>query len=499
MIEKRLISLIAILAAAPAWAASGAGEDTVAREDTGTREKNVIREEWRGEYLGERKIGYSFSILEAALGDSGREAPARYRLRTGVVIPSERIRMKSRVRAELDENLALRLLRLEMEAQGTRTDLEGSVVDGQLVLRVTSSGAVTERVIPAENTIYVGDVVPWLVTRRGMKPGEEASFEVFDPTVLATGAMTVRVEGWEDHDLDAKTPHALRLSVGYMGIPMEIWIDEDGTLLESRTGIMNMRSVRESREPLENSTDFADLDQGELIREASIPAGVRIPNQEDLQSMTVELRGLPADLEIPSDSWQKVVSRDLGAATLRIGRGSSEDGTAVPDGEIDKALEPSILVQSGDPRIREKAAELVGDATESQEKAKRIATWISREMVSELRVSTPSAVEILESMRGDCNEFSTLYAALARAAGVPARICAGLVHQDGSFFYHAWNEVYLPEEGWTPVDTAFGQFPADPTHIKFAEGDLEEHILIAQLVGKLELSIREMKTGDEDQ
>jgi len=489
--------LAAILAAASGWAASGRGEDTLTPEDDMIREGTTIHEEWRGEYLGDKKIGYSYSILETLDGDAGEENPERYRLRTGVVIPSEKVRMKTRVRAELDENLALRLLRLEMEAQDTRTDLEGSVVDGQLVLRVISSGAVTRRVIPAEGPIYVGDVIPWLVVRQGMKPGDEASFQVFDPTVLATGAMTVHVDDWEEHELDGHTVRALKLTVGYMGIPMEIWIDKDGTLLESRTGIMNIRSVNESRESLEESTDFADLDQGELIVEASIPVDTKIPDQQDLVSLTVKLRGLPDDLEIPSDSWQRVLSREGDTATLRIGGGDTEG--RVSQDELEAALEPSILVQSEDPRIREKAAEVVGDATENEEKAKRIATWLSRAMVSELRVSTPSAVEILESMRGDCNEYATLYAALARAAGIPARICAGLVYQDGSFFYHAWNEVYLPGRGWTPVDTAFGEFPADPTHIKFTQGDLEEHVLIAQLVGKLELQIIDMKSRDDKQ
>jgi transglutaminase-like putative cysteine protease len=169
---------------------------------------------------------------------------------------------------------------------------------------------------------------------------------------------------------------------------------------------------------------------------------------------------------------------------------------SVDQAELEPFLSPSLLVQSDDPRIRERAREIVGDTEDATEKARKIADWISRKMKSELRVSTPSAAEILDSMRGDCNEHATLFAALCRAVDVPTKICAGIVYQDGRFYYHAWNEMFDPGQGWVRVDTAFGQFPADPTHVKLAEGDLEEHVLIAQLVGKIEVEIIHSEAGD---
>src|SRR5205823_1197082 len=39
----------------------------------------------------------------------------------------------------------------------------------------------------------------------------------------------------------------------------------------------------------------------------------------------------------------------------------------------------------------------------------------------------PSAVRVLENPRGDCNEAATLFVALARSAGLPARTVAGLI------------------------------------------------------------------------
>jgi len=48
-----------------------------------------------------------------------------------------------------------------------------------------------------------------------------------------------------------------------------------------------------------------------------------------------------------------------------------------------------------------------------------------------------------------CNEAATLFVALARSTGLPARTVAGLIYMNGRFYYHAWAEVYLTD--WVAV------------------------------------------------
>jgi transglutaminase-like putative cysteine protease len=89
---------------------------------------------------------------------------------------------------------------------------------------------------------------------------------------------------------------------------------------------------------------------------------------------------------------------------------------------------------------------------------------------------------------GDCNEHAVLFAALARAAGLPARVVAGVVYLDGAFLYHAWNEVWLGD-GWVSVDAALDQMPADATHIKLLTGGPETHATLAAVVGRLSIEV----------
>ena len=83
---------------------------------------------------------------------------------------------------------------------------------------------------------------------------------------------------------------------------------------------------------------------------------------------------------------------------------------------------------------------------------------------------------------------AVLFAALARAQGIPTKIYVGLVSLRGSaYFYHAWCAVWLGK--WVPVDPTFNQFPADVGHLKLKEGEVSEWAKVLKVVGKLQINI----------
>ena len=92
-----------------------------------------------------------------------------------------------------------------------------------------------------------------------------------------------------------------------------------------------------------------------------------------------------------------------------------------------------------------------------------------------------------------CRDYATLYTALARAAGVPTRLCAGIVYADGKFFYHAWAESFVGQ--WVAFDpTLYDPKQAsfvDATHIKFAQGDVTQMFEVVSIVGRLKIHIVE--------
>ena len=159
--------------------------------------------------------------------------------------------------------------------------------------------------------------------------------------------------------------------------------------------------------------------------------------------------------------------------------------------DLRDALEPEPLIQSDDPRIVRRAREITAARAQRGPDPTRVAEQLANAVFNmlekEVTISVPSAVQVLESLRGDCNEHTVLYVALARALGLPARTAVGLVYLRGLFFYHAWPEVWLGE--WVAVDPTFGDAPADAAHIRFVIGGLAQQVEIVRLIGRLQIEV----------
>ena len=119
--------------------------------------------------------------------------------------------------------------------------------------------------------------------------------------------------------------------------------------------------------------------------------------------------------------------------------------------------------------------------------AQRINRWVHDSLEKTITIGIPSALHVLHTRRGDCNEHAQLFVALARAAGVPARVASGLAYVDGKFYYHAWPEVRL--RTWVAVDPTFGQFPADAAHLRFVMGGFGRQMELLRLIGNLRIDV----------
>ena len=106
-----------------------------------------------------------------------------------------------------------------------------------------------------------------------------------------------------------------------------------------------------------------------------------------------------------------------------------------------------------------------------------------------------TARQTLDSRAGDCTEHTMLAVSLARAAGIPARILAGVVWQRDAFYYHFWYEAYVGE--WVALDPTLGQTPADARHIQLSGGALESDTALEFGEGILRtLNRLELRTAD---
>jgi transglutaminase-like putative cysteine protease len=150
-------------------------------------------------------------------------------------------------------------------------------------------------------------------------------------------------------------------------------------------------------------------------------------------------------------------------------------------------LEPEFNIESRDKEILEAARRIAGSDQEPVAVARKMLQWVYRNVEKKPVLSLPSALEVLRAKAGDCNEHATLLTALLRAAEIPARLSIGLVHTRDKFYYHAWTEAFLGE--WISMDATLNQMPADASHIKLVEGNLDKQGELAGWIGEIKLQI----------
>ncbi len=149
--------------------------------------------------------------------------------------------------------------------------------------------------------------------------------------------------------------------------------------------------------------------------------------------------------------------------------------------------DPTLFIQSDHEKIQNLAQEIIGNDTATvQAKANKLMNWVHQNIKKRPVLSLPDALSTLENRVGDCNEHAVLLAALARAAGIPARVEAGLVYLKGRFYYHAWNLLYLGK--WITADALFGQMPSDVTHIRFTTG-AQQQLDLMGIIGRVRLKV----------
>jgi transglutaminase-like putative cysteine protease len=143
--------------------------------------------------------------------------------------------------------------------------------------------------------------------------------------------------------------------------------------------------------------------------------------------------------------------------------------------DISQFLQPGVIIDSNDSKVIDKASELAEGQTDYYVVVDRIAEWTRQNVKYDLSTlnakATYKASWVLAKKDGVCDEISTLFIALLRAVGIPARFVSGIAYTDSPKFpqkwgAHGWAEVYFPGVGWVPYDVTYAEYGfVDPTHI----------------------------------
>lgn len=164
---------------------------------------------------------------------------------------------------------------------------------------------------------------------------------------------------------------------------------------------------------------------------------------------------------------------------------------------IDKATGDDGIVNCSDSKIVTLASQIVGREANQYKKAKLIYDYMCKnfEILSKPRKDDADPMDLISKKKGDAYDYAIIYASLLRATGIACKVDAGiLINQNLRTQTHWWNEIYLQNFGWLPVDVALGDgmdWKAWSTDIKVNEyyfGNLDNsHICFSRNQNELKV------------
>jgi hypothetical protein len=442
---------------------------------------------WKGVYYRGDKIG--FMVTETVPLADGFELHEDGRLQMALLGATSAVKLSTRV--VVDRAFLLRSFEFSLDPGTGPLRVQGSLAGRRLHLTVSSrSGSRSEDRDLSEVPALSLNLSRQLAAK-GLTPGAHHEVQVFDPATLRNAPMSLDVHAREIVSAAGRPLPAFKVVMRFAGITSTSWVTDTGEVVreESPLGLI---VVTETQQRATAMAVPGNVQLDLLEAAAVVPLSPRrIDDPAAVERIRLRLEG--PDLSGPDLQGAGQSLRD-NVVEIRDTQGVKA-GPA--DYEVDRYLQPEAFLESDAPEIVEEARKATTGATTPRARAEKLVRYVAALLEKKPTVSLPSAREVLRTKVGDCNEHTALYVAMARAAGLPARIAVGLVYLRGAFYYHAWAEVYLAEGAdrglWMPVDPTLNQFPADATHLRLARGGLDRQAAILPLIGRIKITILDLE------
>lgn len=386
------------------------------------------------------------------------------------------------------------------------TRVSGQVI-GDTALRVTlASGGEAESLYTrlSRPVFPPAAMAMGFVARRDLRVGQGGSLAVLDPrdlsvrdqraSVTAESLFVVPDSAVFDSASDrwvvahADTVRAWRIDGLEWGLPVHRWVDAEGLVVRATAplGLTLERSAfelvsdnyRKERRRVGAESTRSEANRRVATTAAFTPAPPAATRRVLLSAEGAQLARLALP-GIDSAPGQRRVADTVDLSVVRR-------ADARPDSVRSRNyLQPGPLITSGDSAIRIMAAGLVDPGGDPWRSAAQLTEWVSRS-TTRSPGDLATASRTLARRGGSAADRAILLAALARAAGVPARTVGGLLRTSDGWHYHVWVELYAG--GWVPADPELGQFPADANHLRLTTGGLGRETDLLPRIGHLRVN-----------
>lgn len=497
----------------------------VSRLSADPRHEKLDEDEWFAVRIQDQPCGYMHTTMRAA----GDEVHSRALIQLKIARGTARVQVSiDQEYRETIEGIPLGLVSKVALAEVPVT-YSGTIKDHKITLTTEQFGAKRTTVYPFDPEIRFtyGQILEQ--RKHGLAPGTVIHGKAYDPSLRPDGPVEVDFKCGPIEEVEVlgkrQRLHRMTASMKLDSMPgqpaktsadgaekqafsvdSELWVDDEArpVITTMDIGVAKVRMYLTSKEDA-----LKDAEPPDVFLNTFIPMDRAIGKEPGevkyrLTVSTTSSQGLP---DLPNTAMQtfKRLSSHEGELTVRRidwerVRKIAEDPKAR---QMTDFLKASPIVDINDSKIKRLARTAVKGQKTPAEKADALRKYVTDYIENKsMDVGFATASEVARTKQGDCTEHGVLLAALARAAGLPARGVSGIVEipkgylDEGkhAFGYHMWTQVNIGGQ-WVDIDGALRQTDCDVTHIALSlmplneEGMVDSLVALVPLLGKLQIKV----------
>ena len=432
-------------------------------------------ESWMGLFLQGAKIGYVYS---SEIDTTLNKAPVKESKSSTVIdadLMGQSLKMKMDSSTWQDMHGRPILMKFTIVSDGRTQRVDALFTSSNIhVTTVSTAGAKSQKVIELPKDASVVDDALTTLLESKSAIGAARSYYVFEPNKAMLIKTTVTLQGPASTTVNGKEMHGTKIEIDDSDSKTYAYVTAKGDLIKFE-GPMGMEMYPETKAEALSDSTAPDSAAADLATASSLKPDKDIPDIEAVKDLKLRITG--RDLSaLPTDSHQ-TVTKDGDAWIVDVHPIAFEDTSVLittAAHTMPEWTKSSFNIPSDSPTFKALSKKLIGESKTVREAAKQVHDYVYTTMKPNAGIGVlRDATEILQTKEGVCRDYAVLTATLLRAGGVPSRLVSGLVYEEGSFFYHAWVEVW-DGNSWVGVDSTLPSGKLTAGHIQLAQGNVEE-------------------------
>jgi tetratricopeptide (TPR) repeat protein len=362
----------------------------------------------------------------------------------------------------------------------TDINIELTVKDNKAVINSPMSTQLKEIEIAPETVIGSDEMFTRLKKEFYSEGKTETTYNILELIEGEIQTSSFKKTGEESIELIGKKFNSIVIEQtnNKTGLKTKYWLSPDFDYFV-KFEVLN-RKIYLSDHKVIDKIKVANMDQNIITK-----TNVAISDVQSLSYMKVNAVIEPIgqnftekDLNIPGQKFTGTVKENHidGVFEIAHARYDGKNAPSFPPNFKDASLQKYLIsdgrIESNDPVLIKKAKEITEGSKDSWEAATQLSKWVA-ENIHYAIPGGGTARKTYDIRAGECGAHSFLLASFCRAVGIPARVVWGgmyVPNYGGGFGQHGWNEIYMGDAGWIPVDaTALEVDFADAGHIRISE------------------------------